>query len=94
MKPLGNLMRHLRRVTGMARRTGVDIVEAHRDGRLDQDEWAKMVQTCRRCRWSGECRAWLNDPARSENDEAPPSQCLNRVRFGALKAEQQAETET
>ena len=83
-------MRRLRLVSGMARATGVDLVAAHDNGTLDQHEWAHMVQTCRRCRWSGQCEAWLADPARTEGADAPPAECLNRVRLGALKAEEQA----
>lgn len=90
MRPLGRLMRRLRLVTGMARAAGVDVAAAHRDGRLDQTEWASMVQSCRRCRWDGQCQAWLNDPARQNGDETPPAECRNRVRLCALKAEQQA----
>lgn len=90
MKPLGRLRRRLRLVSGMARATGVDLVAAHENGVLDQHAWAQMVQTCRRCRWSGRCKAWLADPARAAAPDAPPAECLNRSRLCALRAEEQA----
>ncbi len=86
MRRLGSMMHHLRLVTRMGRATGTDLVGAYEDGRLDQDEWARMVQSCRTCSWSGRCPEWLDG-----HDAAvrAPKTCLNRARFTALKAEQE-----
>ncbi|MFC3613969.1 DUF6455 family protein [Lutimaribacter marinistellae] len=86
MRPLGSLMHHLRLVMRMAKSTGTDLVDAYDDGRLSQDEWAHMVQTCRGCQWSERCPGWLDE---HEIAATVPATCPNRARFAALKAGQE-----
>lgn len=83
MPRLGQIMTHLRLVLRMGRVTGTDIVSAHREGRLTQEEWAEMVALCRGCEWARACPDWLNE---NETAEQAPCTCPNRARFAALKA--------
>ncbi|TMV09786.1 hypothetical protein FGK63_01580 [Ruegeria sediminis] len=85
MPPLGKIMTHLRLVLGMGRATGTDIVAAHEEGRLSQEDWAGMVQTCRACEDAGGCRAWLDQ---NESVEDAPKSCANRARLAALRRKQ------
>ncbi|MEY8841917.1 DUF6455 family protein [Cribrihabitans sp. XS_ASV171] len=87
MRRLGSLMHHLRLVTRMGRATGTDLTGAYAEGRLDQDQWAGMVQSCRSCSWAGRCPEWLDG---HESVKRAPKTCLNRTRFAALKAEQES----
>jgi len=82
MKVLGKLMDHVRLVARMAKATDTDLVGATQAGDLSQEDWARMVQTCRRCNWAGECGGWLD---RHEATDCAPGTCLNRDRFAALK---------
>lgn len=82
MRPLGRVMKHFRLVTRMARATGADLLTARTSDDLTQDAWAEMVQTCRRCGWTGHCRDWLDSHDAAEYAPAP---CPNRARFDAIK---------
>ena len=75
-------MKHLRLVLRMGKATGVDIVSEHRSGRLSQDEWAGMVQSCRSCEWAGRCPAWLDE---NQSIAEAPETCPNRARFAELR---------
>ena len=83
MPRLGKLMTHLRLVLRMGRATGVDVVAAHREGRLSHEDWAEMVQSCRACDWAGTCPEWLDEHERV--CEAPET-CPNRARLAELAA--------
>jgi len=83
MQILGQLMRHVRLVAGMAKSTEIDLVGAVNAGDLTQKDWADMVQTCRKCSWAGDCPEWL---AAHQNEDCAPDTCLNQARFGALKS--------
>jgi len=83
MKPIGNTMDHYWRVIGMANATNVDLVEAMDQHRLASREWAKMVETCRRCDWVPECDRLL---AEGPDLDQAPSRCGNCRRFEALSA--------
>lgn len=83
MRSLGRVMTHFRLVTRMARATGVDLVGARMSGDLTQDDWAGMVQTCRRCGWTGHCRGWLGS---HDTADCAPDTCPNRARFDRIKA--------
>lgn len=82
MKPLGNSMEHYWRVIGMANAVGVDLAEARDSGALSEDLWADMVQLCRKCQWEDGCSKFLETP---HTDQMAPFNCLNAVRFEALK---------
>lgn len=84
MQVLGELMHHVRLVSGMARVTGCDLVVATKAGDLSQDDWADMVQTCRKCTWAGRCTQWR---AGQEGKANPPVTCLNRTRFDGLNCQ-------
>ena len=84
MKVLGKLMEHVRLVARMAKATDTDLVGASRSGDLSQEEWADIVQTCRRCKWAGDCGEWLDQ---NQQIACAPETCLNRDRFAALKAQ-------
>ncbi len=75
-------MDHYRLVSRMAQVTGTDVVAAAEAGDLSQKRWAGIVQTCRRCQWSGRCQEWLDG---HDNVEKAPSTCLNRHQFEVLK---------
>lgn len=83
MTQLGQVMTHLRLVLRMARTTGTDVVAAHRDGVLSQQDWAEMVQLCRGCEWARDCGDWMRE---NESTERAPCTCPNRDRFAALKS--------
>jgi len=86
MRPLGDPRDHYWLVQGMARAIGVDIVGAFEAGHLDHEEWAEIVECCRRCDWSAGCRDWLaSAPAAS----CPPPECCNRARLALLRLEQE-----
>ncbi len=82
MTQLGQVMTHLRLVLRMARTTGTDLVAAHRDGHLSQQDWAEMIQLCRGCEWACACPDWMDNNITAER---APSTCPNRDRFTALK---------
>ncbi|MBJ6371333.1 DUF6455 family protein [Sedimentitalea arenosa] len=82
MRVMGKLMDHVRLVARMAGATRTDLVAAHAQGELTQRDWAKMVQTCRRCGWSDECADWLDC---HETAESAPGQCPNRAVFERLR---------
>ncbi|MEX0318644.1 MAG: DUF6455 family protein [Ruegeria sp.] len=86
MPRLGQIMTHLRLVLRMGRATGADIVEAHREGRLSQEDWADMVQTCRGCEWAPDCPEWLDE---NECVHEAPETCPNRARLAALRDQTQ-----
>jgi len=83
MRTLGKLMHHLQLVSRMAKATQTDLVDAVSAGDINQNDWAEMVQTCRRCEWAGQCQSWLDHNAGSAE---PPQSCLNRDQFRSLKA--------
>lgn len=91
MQVLGNLMHHVQLVSRMARATQTNLVEAFEAGDLSQNDWAKMVQTCRNCNWAGDCPDWLN---RHNDISDAPENCLNRRRFAALKTREREEKES
>lgn len=82
MRILGKLMHHVRLVSGMARATGTDLVAASRNGDLSQEDWAEMVQTCRKCAWAGRCVEWQDS---QDGNASAPKPCLNRAKFEAIK---------
>ena len=83
MKPIGNTMDHYWRVIGMARATDTNLVTAMDRGQLSVQEWANMVETCRRCDWVPECDHLLaSDPALND----APARCANCFRFAMLSA--------
>ena len=85
MQKLGQIMTHLRLVLRMGQVTGTDVVQAHCQGKLSQQDWAQMVRSCQGCAWARDCPDWLES-----RNEAPcaPETCPNRGRFAALKAQQ------
>lgn len=87
MKVLGKLMDHVRLVARMAKATNTDLVGASEAGDLSQKDWAKMVQTCRRCTWADDCGDWLD---KHETEACAPGTCLNRERFETLKTKEAA----
>ncbi len=82
MRPLGRIADHLLRVKRMARAAELDLVEAHTDGVLSQQDWADIVQTCRGCSWAPQCDAWVN---KVDKEGCAPATCLNRARFEELR---------
>lgn len=85
MTVLGDLPTHVQLASRMAKTTEVDLTKAYDTGALPHEEWADMVQTCRRCQWAGRCDGWLDTHPQAET--APPT-CLNRDRFARLKQSQ------
>ncbi len=78
-------MTHLRLVLRMGRVTGTDMVAAHRQGHLTQQDWAEMIQYCRGCGWANRCPNWLDQ---HEDANGAPQTCRNQQRFAELKAMQ------
>lgn len=76
-------MTHVRLALRMGRATGADIVSAHRNGHLSQQDWAEMIRSCRGCAWAKECPNWLDG---REAIDAAPGTCPNQSRFAELKA--------
>ncbi|WP_256368055.1 MULTISPECIES: DUF6455 family protein [unclassified Ruegeria] len=85
MQRLGHIMTHLRLVLRMGQATGTDVVAAHRQGRLSQQDWAKMVRSCQGCTWAAKCPDWLD---KADSVVQPPNTCPNHKRFEVLKAQQ------
>lgn len=86
MTHLGDSRRHYWLVKGMARATGVDLVDAFAQGRLDNGDWDRMVQACRRCAWADGCEAWQ---ARARAASTAPKPCRNRARLALLRLEEE-----
>ena len=82
-RPLGDETEHYWLVKRMARATGTDVIAAAGTGRLDQEAWAAMIERCRGCTWTDECRRWLDRP--EERTRPTPRPCLNRTEFEALR---------
>ena len=89
MQILGQLMRHVRLVAGMAKSTETDLVGAVQAGDITHHDWAEMVQTCRKCNWVGNCTDWL---ATHQKADSAPGACLNQSRFTALKTKESQRT--
>lgn len=87
MKPLGKMMRHVQLVSRMAKATDTDLVAAYQAQELSQQDWADMVQTCRRCEWADKCETWLR---RQDKTIEVPDTCLNYDQFRA-RAHREAE---
>jgi hypothetical protein len=85
MSNLGNIMTHFRLVLRMGQTTGADLVQAHRSGKLSQEEWAEMIQFCRGCASAQDCPEWMD---RQTAGADAPRICPNRAKFAALKAVQ------
>ncbi len=86
MTPLGDLRHHYWLVQRMAQRTGVDLVGAYEEGRIDPEDWAGMVQACRGCEWAEGCAEWLG---RKSEAAAAPKPCCNRARLAMLRLEEE-----
>jgi len=86
MPHLGDPRRHYWLVQGMARATGVDLVGAFDQGRLNPAQWAGIVNACRRCGWSEDCGAWLR---RRPAAASAPKTCRNRARLALLRLEEE-----
>ena len=82
--PLGDPCRHYWMVQRMARATDADLVAAQEAGALPQEDWAHMVERCRRCRWVEGCQRWLDG---GNTAQIPPVGCLNRSKIYQLKQE-------
>lgn len=85
MKPIGKSMDHYWRVIDMANATDVNLVQAMDENRLTAQDWAEMVETCRRCDWVPECDRLLS---RAPNLQNAPSRCANCFKFAGLAAAQ------
>ena len=85
MKPIGKSMDHYWRVIGMANATDVNLVQAIEENRLTAQEWANMVETCRRCDWVPDCDRLL---ARDPKLQDAPSRCANCFKFASLATTQ------
>ena len=88
MPRLGQIMTHLRLVLRMGQATETDIIAAHHNGDLSQEDWADMVRRCRGCEWAKRCPEWLDD---HECIAEAPETCPNRERFAEIKAKQAKE---
>ena len=88
VRPMGDLMRHVRLVLRMGKATDTDLAGAVERGDLSQAQWAGMVQRCRRCDWAESCEDWLE--AHADGVDCAPGTCRNRARFAALRALQEA----
>lgn len=84
MSILGKMMHHVRLVGRMAKATDTDLVAAVQAGDLSQQDWADMVQTCRRCQWAGRCDGWLDT---HDHQDHAPGTCLNREKFDRIKSQ-------
>ncbi len=86
-KPLGDPVTHYWLAQSMAKAAGVDLAAEMAAGRLDQAEWAGVVERCRGCGWEregGGCARWL---ARQDAGEAEvPGTCENVDVFARLIA--------
>lgn len=86
-KPLGDATRHYWLVQDMARAAGVDLAAEAAAGRLDQAQWAGMVERCRGCGWEradGGCHRWLAD--QPDGAATVPDLCANVEKFDFLGA--------
>lgn len=83
VRPLGDMMRHVRLLARMAKATETDLIRALDSSDPDAPDWADMIDTCRRCPDVPACEAWL---ARHDHAEAAPAICANRDSYAALKS--------
>lgn len=68
----------------MARATGADLGQAYADGRLNQEEWAALIERCRGCGWAEGCAKWLAAPGSVDAINATPDRCVNRETLRAF----------
>ncbi|SIS68354.1 DUF6455 family protein [Phaeovulum vinaykumarii] len=67
---------------GMARRMGVNLTEALRDGVISRDDLAAMVGHCRECPRMRQCIGFLSET----QGEVQPAGCRNAPLLRALYA--------
>ena len=87
MQKRGDMMKHWRLVSRMAKSTDTDLVGAFKESRLTPDAWANMVTACQGCTWAEDCDTWLDE---HQHVCRAPHTCPNRARFTALRSAQDA----
>jgi hypothetical protein len=80
----GNSDLHFWITRGMARRLGINLNEALRDGVLTRADLAEMVARCRTCSGAQGCVAYLSE--NPERAEAAPDWCRNARMLNELRA--------
>ncbi|MBU2963739.1 hypothetical protein KO516_23495 [Citreicella sp. C3M06] len=58
-RPLGDPARHFWMTRSVARVMGLSLAEEMRCGRLEAEEYARMVTSCRGCPVVSSCESWL-----------------------------------
>ena len=79
--PLGDPRTHFWLIVGMADAVGADLPEAFAEGRIDNAEWARMVDSCCGCAQPCACQEFL---AATPEANEPPDFCENRDRLTML----------
>lgn len=82
IRHLGDPARHFWLTRSVARTMGVNLSEAMAAGQLSAPGYAQMVNSCRKCRNTARCEAWLSvgrgAPA-SAPDHCPNAGVLSRL---------------
>lgn len=82
MQTLGDAREHFWRVIKMADACEVDLSTALDENRINIDEYADMITSCRGCTQVGKCDRLLADGPKLEH---APDYCENRDTFAVLR---------
>jgi hypothetical protein len=80
----GNVDLHFWVTRGMARRLGINLSDAMREGVLTREDFADMVTRCRACPGTQGCMAFLSEQGGRSN--AAPDWCCNARLLNELRA--------
>ena len=82
MKQMGDPRAHFWRTLKMAKATGVPLATALKEGKISKADYARIIETCRRCPHPGQCNDVLSASIPMAD---PPHFCTNRAELMALK---------
>jgi len=87
IRHLGDPARHFWLTRSVARTMGVNLSEAMASGLLSAPGYAQMVNSCRKCRNTALCEAWLS--VGRDAPAAAPDHCPNAVVLTRLAHKEQ-----
>lgn len=81
--PIGHPDRHFFIARSVARVMGISLSMAMRDGALDPDSYAEMIERCQRCPLVKDCQEWL--ARQTSITQTPPPGCRIGATLSALR---------